>query len=60
MTLDDNPKKKKTKKQCGCPFYKNHSKIENLSDKIISKVQDIEEVVKKGRELEACPYYAER
>lgn len=41
-----------------CPFFKkNLEKLRNLS---LSKVMDIEELVKVGTEEKTCPYYASR
>ncbi|CAF0941820.1 unnamed protein product [Rotaria sordida] len=52
-------KGKRQKTACGCSFLQ-HDRVECLSNDILSDVQDIEDVVKLGRELNTCPYYATR
>ncbi|CAF4647698.1 unnamed protein product [Rotaria sp. Silwood1] len=52
-------KEKRQKTACGCSFLQ-HDRVECLSNDILSDVQDIEDVVKLGRELNTCPYYATR
>ncbi|CAF3720864.1 unnamed protein product [Rotaria sordida] len=55
-------KGKRQKTACGCLFLQ-HDRVECLSNDILkgsSDVQDIEDVVKLGRELNTCPYYATR
>lgn len=49
--------KRQKNSNCKCPFYK-QSQIEELRDEILTKIQDIEELVTNGKELKACPYYA--
>nr|XP_039267118.1 ATP-dependent DNA helicase DDX11-like [Styela clava] len=56
---DKENKNKKKKSKSTCPF-KTTSNVNDLSDKILGKVQDIEEIVKSGKEITACPYYATR
>ena len=56
------PAKKRRKNATGlkkCEFY-NSSKIDSLRKHISTKTSDIEDIVKKGEELSACPYYATR
>lgn len=53
-------KRKKKSSSSTCPYYKAQRKIEDLSEVILGKVQDIEDIVSAGRELEGCPYYAVR
>jgi hypothetical protein len=43
----------------GCP-YDRLSALETLRDYTLANVQDIEHVVKSGRRLNACPYFAAR
>ncbi|CAF0777180.1 unnamed protein product [Adineta steineri] len=52
-------KGKRQKTACGCAFLQ-RDRVECLSNDILSDVQDIEDVVKLGRELNTCPYYATR
>ena len=40
-----------------CEFFKS-SAISNLRDHSLLEVQDIEQLVQKGRQMNACPYYA--
>jgi chromosome transmission fidelity protein 1 len=51
------------KKQKGagskCPYYK-QTTIEDLKDLTLTEVQDVEDLVKNGRQLNACPYYSSR
>ncbi|XP_044253892.1 ATP-dependent DNA helicase DDX11 [Tribolium madens] len=42
-----------------CPYYK-QTTIEDLKDLTLTEVQDIEDLVKKGKDLNACPYYSSR
>ena len=58
---DSSPPRKKAKKSttCACPYKKSEA-ISKLRVNALMKVQDIEELVTKGRELKACPYYASR
>ncbi|CAF3347822.1 unnamed protein product [Rotaria socialis] len=65
LDLQKQKKEKKTttgkrqKTACGCSFLQ-QDRVECLSNDILSDVQDIEDVVKLGRELNTCPYYATR
>jgi chromosome transmission fidelity protein 1 len=57
---DEDRGKVKSRKlsQASCPFYKkNLEKLRNLS---LTKVMDIEELVKAGTEEKSCPYYSSR
>ncbi|KAJ6222187.1 hypothetical protein RDWZM_000732 [Blomia tropicalis] len=42
-----------------CPMYKQAS-LEQLKERILSSVQDLEDIVSTGKNLKACPYYASR
>ncbi|XP_075153701.1 ATP-dependent DNA helicase DDX11 [Haematobia irritans] len=42
-----------------CPM-KNQSLVQELSELSLTDILDIEELVKEGEQLEACPYYAAR
>lgn len=44
---------------CSCPYNK-QQQIDDLKDWSLIEIQDIEDLVKSGRELRACPYYASR
>lgn len=48
------------KESCGCPHFKNKTGIENLKNLSLSKILDIEELVKVAEVEKACPYYASR
>lgn len=51
--------KKQKSNSCTCPFFK-QANVDNLRDFALSEVQDIEDLVQAGREVNACPYYASR
>lgn len=51
--------KKKMKDNSSCMYYK-QSAIEELRNEALVQVQDVEDLVKAGKELNACPYYASR
>ena len=53
------PKRRRTAPQSGCPHYK-PDRVEDLSGLALAEVQDIEQLVSKGRGLGACPYYSSR
>ncbi|KAK5643588.1 hypothetical protein RI129_007433 [Pyrocoelia pectoralis] len=42
-----------------CPYNKQQN-IEELRDATLTSVQDVEDLVKTGKQLNACPYYASR
>ncbi|XP_063533421.1 ATP-dependent DNA helicase DDX11 [Cydia strobilella] len=52
-------KKTKTKSCTSCPYY-NHSNITRLKETMLVEMMDIEDLVKCGKTLKACPYYASR
>ncbi|XP_059062419.1 ATP-dependent DNA helicase DDX11 isoform X2 [Achroia grisella] len=52
-------KKSKTKSCSACPYY-NQNNISKLKEKILVDIMDMEDLVKCGKELKACPYYASR
>ncbi|CAG4917144.1 unnamed protein product [Colias eurytheme] len=52
-------KKTKTKSCTGCPFY-NQSNITKLKERLLVDIMDMEDLVKCGKVLKACPYYASR
>ena len=58
-TDDDGKPLKKQKCSGGCQFFKRDA-IKTLQDQALLEVQDIEQLVSKGRKLNACPYYASR
>lgn len=47
------------KKSGGCPFNK-HDAVSLLSDGVLGTVQDLEQLVDRGKIACACPYYATR
>ncbi|XP_046569042.1 ATP-dependent DNA helicase DDX11-like [Haliotis rubra] len=55
------PGAKKSKKadSAGCPFYK-QSLIQDYTDRALLNIGDIEQLVKLGRDLKACPYFGTR
>lgn len=57
----EGPSKKKQKlDSCGKCEFNNPSRIEKLKGKIVSEIMDIEDLVKAGKKLCACPYYSSR
>ena len=57
--LEPVAKKSKKSSSGSCQFYKS-SLIGQLRDQSLLQVQDIEQLVTKGRQIGACPYYASR
>uniref|UniRef100_H2Z3N8 Helicase ATP-binding domain-containing protein n=1 Tax=Ciona savignyi TaxID=51511 RepID=H2Z3N8_CIOSA len=57
---EDGKRKRQKKPKSTCCYYTNHDATSHLTNTIVDSILDIEEVVKKGRSLEACPYYASR
>ncbi|KAE8740581.1 hypothetical protein FOCC_FOCC013914 [Frankliniella occidentalis] len=61
-TSSDGQVSKKARKSggtSGCPAM-NRNNVQLLSEDILTEVQDIEQIVKLGKENKACPYYATR
>ncbi|XP_022086709.1 ATP-dependent DNA helicase DDX11-like [Acanthaster planci] len=58
---DGDPGKSKRKKEAtsGCPFYA-ASQMDSFKDRAVVEVLDLEQLLKVGRELKACPYYGTR
>lgn len=56
---DSNGKVLKRQKNCECVYNKQQN-VEELRDAALVEIQDIEELVIRGRELNGCPYYAAR
>ncbi|KAJ8733182.1 hypothetical protein PYW08_001480 [Mythimna loreyi] len=52
-------KKTKTKSCTACPYY-NQTNINRLKERMLVDIMDMEDLVKSGKELKACPYYASR
>lgn len=50
-------KKKKCNATCS---FNTKSLVNDLKEEIIGKIHDIEELVSKGKQICACPYYATR
>lgn len=50
---------RETNKTKRCPYMK-FKQVNLLKEHILSSVQDIEDIVKKGRSIGSCPYYATR
>ncbi|XP_043503572.1 ATP-dependent DNA helicase DDX11 [Polistes fuscatus] len=49
---------KKLKVTNSCPFLSGNQ--ESLMAELLSEIHDIEEIIQKGEELDACPYYTVR
>ncbi|XP_076825562.1 ATP-dependent DNA helicase DDX11-like isoform X2 [Clavelina lepadiformis] len=43
-----------------CCYYSNSKGMDDLTSKIVEQISDIEDIVKEGRTVRACPYYATR
>ncbi|PZC75978.1 hypothetical protein B5X24_HaOG205271 [Helicoverpa armigera] len=52
-------KKTKTRSCTACPYY-NQTNITRLKERMLVDILDMEDLVKCGKELKACPYYASR
>ncbi|XP_063893350.1 ATP-dependent DNA helicase DDX11 [Helicoverpa armigera] len=52
-------KKTKTRSCTACPYY-NQTNITRLKERMLADILDMEDLVKCGKELKACPYYASR
>nr|XP_026496946.1 ATP-dependent DNA helicase DDX11 [Vanessa tameamea] len=52
-------KKTKTKSCSACPYY-NQNNIAKLKDQLLVEIMDMEDIIKCGKQLKACPYYASR
>lgn len=52
-------KKKKTESLCKC-LYNDKEKIKCLADEVTTEIRDMEQLVNRGEQLSACPYYASR
>ncbi|XP_067011549.2 ATP-dependent DNA helicase DDX11 isoform X2 [Anabrus simplex] len=50
---------KKSRGATGC-LYLNQQSIETLRDETLVDIHDVEQLVKRGQELSACPYYSSR
>ncbi|CAH0386974.1 unnamed protein product [Bemisia tabaci] len=59
QTANGEKVKRKKCASAGC-LYNNSNNIVELSDDIITEVQDVEQLVAAGRSLSACPYFASR
>lgn len=49
---------KKSKTTKNCPYIPGDQKL--LMAEVLTNIQDIEEIVKKGQDSNTCPYYASR
>lgn len=52
-------KKTKTKSCTSCLYY-NQTNIQKLKERLLVEIMDVEDLVKCGKQLKACPYYASR
>lgn len=59
MAEDGKVLKKKIKDSASCMYYK-QTAVEELRNEALLQVHDVEDLVKIGKELNACPYYASR
>lgn len=56
---EESAKRKRGPAKSVCPFSK-ASALQHMRDEILGAVQDIEQLLKLGRETHACPYYSTR
>lgn len=49
---------KRLKTTRGCPFIPGDQKL--LMAEVLTNIQDVEEIMQKGRESDTCPYYGSR
>lgn len=52
-------KKQKSNSVCKC-VYNNKDKIQSLAKEITVEIKDMEQLIYRGEQLTACPYYASR
>lgn len=52
-------KRSKTRSCATCPYY-NQNNITKLKEHMLVDIMDMEDIVKCGKQLKACPYYASR
>lgn len=52
-------KKKKIEAVSKC-VYNNKDKIKSLAQEVTTEIRDMEQLVNRGNQLSACPYYATR
>ncbi|KAJ3659284.1 hypothetical protein Zmor_010980 [Zophobas morio] len=57
--VDGRVVKKQKGENSKCPYYK-QGPIEDLKDLTLTEVLDVEDLVKNGKQLNACPYYSSR
>lgn len=51
--------KKRATQSTSCPYHKQLA-IESLRTQVLLQIKDVEDLVKVGKECNACPYYASR
>lgn len=56
---EEGVKRKRGPAKSVCPYYK-ASALQQMRDEILGTVQDIEQLLKLGRETHSCPYYSTR
>ncbi|KAK7891510.1 hypothetical protein WMY93_023473 [Mugilogobius chulae] len=56
---EERSKRKRTPAKAVCPFNKVSAQL-HMRDSILGSVQDMEQLLKLGKELHSCPYYATR
>lgn len=52
-------KKKKSNSVCKC-VYNNKDKIQSLAEETTVEIRDMEQLINRGEQVTACPYYASR
>lgn len=51
--------KRRRKHPCKCPYYRQEA-ISELKEELLLEVRDMEQIVAKGKEMKACPFYGTR
>ncbi|XP_061180110.1 ATP-dependent DNA helicase DDX11-like isoform X1 [Saccostrea echinata] len=52
-------RKRREKNGGGCLYYRQET-MEDLGNRILTEITDVEQIVKAGRQMKACPYYTSR
>ncbi|CAL9695345.1 unnamed protein product [Knipowitschia caucasica] len=56
---EDGVKRKRGSAKTVCPFHKASAQLQ-MRDDILASVYDMEQLLRRGKELHSCPYYATR
>lgn len=59
QSQEEGAKRKRGPAKSVCPYNKALA-LQQMRDEVLGKVQDIEQLLKLGREIHSCPYYSTR